>query len=93
MKENLKSLIENTEKEAEKIVFKEYTLKNKAQLGALTKFLTASEVNQDELKTLINFYRFDNNYTIEDELIYNEFKEKLLALAEKNNVKVPQELT
>ncbi len=93
MNKEIKLLIETIEKEAEKIVLKEYTLKQKAQLGALTKFLTASNIDLEGLKKIIDFYRFDNDYTNEDDIIYNEYKTQLLDFAKKNNIQVPEELT
>lgn len=84
--------IEELEKDAKKKILKEYSLKQKAYLGALIKFLYSTQIDKTELKNLINFYRFDNTYTLEDDLIYNEFKDKLLTLAQKNNITIPENL-
>jgi hypothetical protein len=92
MNKELEKLLENTTKEAHELLLKEYTLKQKAKLGALIKFLAGAGVEQNDLKALIEFYRYDSNIDIEDNLIYNEFKNKLIQLAEKSNIEIPEEM-
>lgn len=83
-------LIENTIKEAKRDLLKEYSLIQKAELASLIKLLVSSGVDEKELKALTDFYRYDNEFEEEDELIYTEFKNKLLDLAAKNNINVPE---
>jgi|APHig6443717497_1056834.scaffolds.fasta_scaffold479807_2 hypothetical protein len=83
-------LIENVIKEAKRDLLKEYSLIEKAELSSLIKLLVSSGVDEKELKTLTDFYRYDNEFEEEDELIYAEFKNKLLDLAAKNNINVPE---
>jgi hypothetical protein len=83
-------LIENTIKEAKRDLLKEYSLIQKAELSSLIKLLVSSGVDEKELKTLTDFYRYDNEFEEEDELIYAEFKNKLLDLAAKNSINIPE---
>jgi len=92
MNKETKTIIESLEAKAQLILLKEYSLKNKAQLGALVKFLYTKPINKEELKAVTDFYRFDSDFPFENDLIYNEFKEKLLDIASKNNVDIPKEI-
>jgi hypothetical protein len=88
---------------AEKIL-KEYTMSQKSKLMSLIAYLTqwnTSELNKSpdknfdkELQELIQFYKyFDGSfYEVEDESVYNEFKAKLIELAEKYRVSLPENL-
>ena len=83
-------LIENTLKEAKKQLLKEYSLIQKAELSSLIKLLVSAGVDEKELKALTDFYRYDNEFEEEDELIYAEFKNKLLDLAAKHSINIPE---
>ena len=83
-------LIENTIKEAKRDLLKEYSLIQKAELSSLIKLLVSSGVDEKELKALTDFYRYDNEFEEEDELIYTEFKNKLLQFALKHNITIPE---
>ena len=83
-------LIENTIKEAKRDLLKEYSLIQKAELSSLIKLLVSAGVDEKELKALTDFYRYDNEFEEEDELIYAEFKNKLLDLAAKHSINIPE---
>ena len=88
---------------AEKLL-KEYTISQKSKLMSLIAYLTqwnTSELNKSpdknfdkELQELIQFYKyFDGSfYEVEDDSVYNEFKSKLVQLAEKYRVSLPENL-
>lgn len=86
-----KKLIESTLKEAERDLLKEYALRQKAELTSLIKLLMTSGVDEKEMKNLTDFYRpNDKNFNIEDDLLYNEFKGKLLDLANEKGINLPE---
>ena len=99
-----KKLLEECFQEAEKKILKEYTIAQKSKLISLITFLTQwnnSQLNNspnkefaNELEKLTSFYRyFDGSfYEVEDDSVYEEFKSKLIELANKFRVSLPENL-
>jgi len=87
---NKEKLIKSVIKEAQKDLLKEYTLKQKTILTLLIKHLVTSGVDETEIKKITDFYSPDEGFQIEDELLYNEFKRKLLDLANSKNINISE---
>ena len=83
-------LIKSVIKEAQKDLLKEYTLKQKTILALLIKHLVTLGVDEKEIKKITDFYSPDEGFQIEDELLYNEFKRKLLDLANSKNINISE---
>lgn len=98
-----KTILEECFGKAEKLL-KEYTLSQKSKLISLINYLTqwnTSELNKspdksfaNDLEKLTGFYKYYDGsfYEVEDESVYNEFKSKLVQLAEKYRVSLPENL-
>lgn len=99
-----KKILEECFFEAEKKLLKEYTLSEKSKLVSLIAYLSqwnTSELNKspdkqftNELEKLISFYKYvpGSYYDVENDTTYNEFKNKLIGLAEKYRVNLPENL-
>ena len=87
---NKEKLIKSVIKEAQKDLLKEYTLKQKTILALLIKHLVTLGVDEKEIKKITDFYSPDEGFQIEDELLYNEFKRKLLDLANSKNINISE---
>lgn len=91
-----KKLVEIIMKEAESEFLKEYNLRQRVKLSSFIKFLITAGVTPQEIKPITDFYspseNFQHeNFQAEDELLYNEFKRKLLDLANAKNINIPDE--
>jgi hypothetical protein len=88
----IKSLVES------KIKLNEYLLPQKNIIIGLVNQLvlaTPSSSNpkglEDKLNNILEFYRYyDSNWVIEDQIVFNEFKNKLLNLAKTYGVTLKQ---
>jgi hypothetical protein len=78
-----------------KFVLREYDLKQKTRLtNIINKLVAAAETVEDpvsykkKLDDLIKTYKFeeDSFYDLENELVYNEFYNKLIDFAQDNNI-------
>lgn len=75
------------------MILKEYSLKEKSKLVKLINYLQPL-VPEDSMEKVLDFYEYfdESYYEIENIAVYDEFMDSLKQLAEKNTIKLPEEL-